>query len=156
MFWGFGFFEHLPWDFNTIIAIWSIVSQFYHGGLNGQLLAATICHYQDFGSFQSRIEEITYLNRHPCIIPNTYDKSSNYSLVNRSLMVNGSWLMDQGSWLMHQGLWLKAHGSWPRQNWLWVPQALGPSAKFFLAISQEPWAKYVVWGSGTPPKILKS
>ena len=45
--------------------------------------------------------------------------------------------MNDGSWLMAQGSWFKARGSWPREIWREVPQALGPRAKLFLAMSLE-------------------
>ena len=67
------------------------------------------------------------------LIFDTYNKLSNNSLINRLLIVNGSWLMAQGTWLMPQGSLLKAHGSWPRKFWRWAPQAPGPRIiSFFL------------------------
>ena len=43
-------------------------------------------------------------------------------------MARGSRLVALGSWIM------------AKENWRWVPQAPGPGAKLFLAMSHEPEA----------------
>ena len=47
--------------------------------------------------------------------------------------------MAHGSRLKAHGSCIKARGSRPRKMWRWSPQAPGPSAQFFLALSHEPW-----------------
>ena len=44
--WGL---KRLPWTFYIIIALWSIKSQFYHGGMNGLLLSAKYAVIQILG-----------------------------------------------------------------------------------------------------------
>ena len=55
------------------------------------------------------------------------------SLINRLLMVEGSWLKAHASTIVGQGSWLMA-----KTKWLYGLGPGGPSASFFLAISNEP------------------
>ena len=59
-----------------------------------------------FGNVYVSFENIKHSNK----FLNTYNKYSNNSLINRLLMVSGSWPMAQGSCL-------KARGSRPRKMW---------------------------------------
>ena len=71
---------------------------------------------------------------------NTDHIYSNNSLINRLLMVTGSWLMAQGSWLIPQDSWLKA-----KNKLALGPGALGNQRQNFLGLGprasrHEPWA----------------
>ena len=63
------------------------------------------------------------------------DNTSYHSLINRLLMVHGSWLKVQGSCLKARGSRLLA-----KRNLARGPGSWGPRAKFILAMSHEPWA----------------
>ena len=71
------------------------------------------------------------------LLPTAYYLLHNNLLINRLLMVTGSWLMAHGSWLESDGSCFKARGSGPMADgeekvWRGVPQAMGPRGKPFL------------------------
>ena len=72
-------------------------------------------------------------NRNSWIIPDTYNRESNTSLINRLLMVTGSWLKAHGSCLKARGSRLMA-----KKNLALGPQAPLPWRRTFLG--HEPWA----------------
>ena len=80
-------------------------------------------HYKSQKSLQS-IESMVLVE----LDGTTYQIIMN-QLINRLLMVNGSWLMAQGTWLMTQGSLLMANEILPQ----------GPRVHEPWALSHEPW-----------------